>query len=221
MAESTTPASTPKARLWVRTTMPTVPAITAVSVRGVRCRVSGFTLRQLKVPTETMIITATSAPIGIWPTKVPSTITRIKRNTPEARVDRRARPPERWLIIDWPIMAQPAMPPRKPVRMLAMPWPCDSRFLSERVSVMSSRSWAVRSDSRRPTIARVNDTGSRICRVSRLKGTSGIERPGSDDGRAPMSPTVGRSRSKPIAAALKTTIATSGDGTVVVRRGRP
>ena len=35
-------------------------------------------------------------------------------------------------MTDWPIMAQPAMPPKKPVTMLAMPWPTHSRFLSLR-----------------------------------------------------------------------------------------
>ncbi len=57
------------------------------------------------------------------------------------------------LIMVWPIIAQPPMPPKKPVTMLAMPWPIDSRVLSERVSVMSSTSLAVISDSIRPTSA--------------------------------------------------------------------
>ena len=57
------------------------------------------------------------------------------------------------LIIVWPIMAQPPMPPKKPVTMLAMPWPMDSRVLLERVSVMSSTSLAVISDSISPTSA--------------------------------------------------------------------
>ena len=95
------------------------------------------------------------------------------RNTPAARVDSRVRPPDFTLIIDWPIMAQPAMPPRNPVATLAMPWPRDSRSLSERVSVMSSMSWAVSSDSSSPTKARVKAYGAMIERVSRPKGTSG------------------------------------------------
>ncbi len=57
------------------------------------------------------------------------------------------------LIMVWPIIAQPPMPPKRPVTMLAMPWPIDSRVLSERVSVMSSTSLAVISDSIRPTSA--------------------------------------------------------------------
>lgn len=70
------------------------------------------------------------------------------------KVDSRVRAPEtRTLIIVWPIMAQPPMPPKKPVTMLATPWPTDSRVLLERVSVMSSTSWAVMRDSMRPTRA--------------------------------------------------------------------
>ena len=84
------------------------------------------------------------------------------RNSPAESVDSRVRPPDFTLIIDWPIMAQPAMPPRKPVATLAMPWPRDSRSLSERVSVMSSTSWAVSSDSSRPTMASVKAYGSTI-----------------------------------------------------------
>jgi hypothetical protein len=49
------------------------------------------------------------------------------------------------------------MPPKKPVTTLAMPCPRDSRSLSESVSVMSSTSFAVISDSSRPTTARVNE----------------------------------------------------------------
>jgi hypothetical protein len=57
------------------------------------------------------------------------------------------------LIIVWPIIAQPPMPPKKPVTMLATPWPQDSRVLLEWVSVMSSTSFAVISDSISPTRA--------------------------------------------------------------------
>ena len=64
------------------------------------------------------------------------------------------RAPETFtLIIVWPIIAQPPMPPKNPVMMLAPPWPHASRVLSEWVSVMSSTSLAVSSDSRRPTSA--------------------------------------------------------------------
>ena len=73
---------------------------------------------------------------------------------PARNVEMRVRAPEAFtLIIVWPIMAQPPMPPKKPVTTLAAPWPHASRVLSERVSVMSSTSFAVSSDSSRPTRA--------------------------------------------------------------------
>ena len=101
-----------------------------------------------------MIITATRAAIGISATTSPSATTRISRNTPARNVDRRVRAPDAFtLIIVWPIMAQPPMPPKKPVTMLATPWPQDSRVLLEWVSVMSSTSLAVISDSISPTSA--------------------------------------------------------------------
>jgi len=59
------------------------------------------------------------------------------------------------LIIVWPIIAQPAMPPKKPVTTLAMPCPRASRSLSEVVSVTSSTSRAVIRDSSSPTAASV------------------------------------------------------------------
>jgi hypothetical protein len=48
------------------------------------------------------------------------------RKAPARKVDRRVRAPLFTLIMVWPIMAQPPMPPKKPVTMLAMPWPIDS-----------------------------------------------------------------------------------------------
>ncbi len=111
-------------------------------------------LCQSKVPTATMIITATSAAIGISATMSPKPTTRISRKTPARKVEIRVRAPEAFtLIIVWPIIAQPPMPPKKPVITLAAPWPQASRVLSEWVSVMSSTSLAVISDSIRPTSA--------------------------------------------------------------------
>ena len=109
--------------------------------------------RQEKVPIETMIITATSAAIGMIATSDPSTSSRNSRNTPETMVESRVSPPDFTLMTDWPIIAQPPMPPRKPVKKLAMPWPFISRCLSEPVSVRSSTICAVSIDSSRPTAA--------------------------------------------------------------------
>jgi hypothetical protein len=68
-------------------------------------------------------------------------------------VDKRVRPPDFTLMTDWPIIAQPAMPPKSPETMLATPWPRASRFLSLVVSVSSSTICAVINDSSNPTIA--------------------------------------------------------------------
>ncbi|MDR7102154.1 hypothetical protein J2X37_001314 [Croceicoccus sp. BE223] len=57
------------------------------------------------------------------------------------------------MITDWPIIAQPPMPPTSAAAMLALPWPAHSRRLSLSVSVMSSTICAVSSDSSRPTAA--------------------------------------------------------------------
>ena len=132
----------------------TVATMTMVSDFGIRRSVAGWMECQSKVPTETMIITATSAAIGMRATTSPNPTTRISRNTPARNVEMRVRAPEAFtLIIVWPIMAQPPMPPKKPVMTFEAPWPQDSRVLSEWVSVMSSTSLAVSSDSSSPTSA--------------------------------------------------------------------
>ena len=75
----------------------------------------------------------------------------------------RVRAPEALtLIIVWPIIAQPPMPPNKPDRMFAPPCPNASRVLREWVSVMSSTSFAVISDSRSPTTATARAYGAMI-----------------------------------------------------------
>ncbi|MEY9212164.1 hypothetical protein ABH917_001610 [Thermobifida halotolerans] len=104
-----------------------------------------------------MIITATRAAMGIWETQGPKAMHRTIRNTPARNVEKRVRAPAvLTLIMVWPIIAQPPMPPKQPVTMLAMPWPMASRVLLEWVSVMSSTSLAVISDSISPTSANAN-----------------------------------------------------------------
>jgi hypothetical protein len=53
--------------------------------------------------------------IGIWRTQGAPKTTSISSTTPAIIVDRRPRPPDFTLITDWPIIAQPAMLPMKPV----------------------------------------------------------------------------------------------------------
>ncbi len=136
--------------------------------------------------TATRIITATSAAIGISATSSPRATTSTSRKTPDRNVDSRVRAPEAFtLIIVWPIMAQPPMPPKKPVTTFATPWPHDSRVLSECVSVMSSTSLAVISDSINPTIATPKAYGAMTCRVSNVSGTAGSPKNGRLSGSAP------------------------------------
>jgi hypothetical protein len=106
-----------------------------------------------KVPIETMIMIATRAAIGISATESPSTTMKNSSMAPATKVESRPRPPDFTLMIDWPIMAQPAMPPMKPVAVLAMPWPTHSMLRFDEVSVRSSTMVWVISDSSRPTAA--------------------------------------------------------------------
>ena len=89
-------------------------------------------LCQSKVPTETMIMTATNAAMGINATTSPRPTTSISKNTPARNVEIRVRAPETLtLIMVWPIIAHPPMPPKRPVTMFATPWPHPSRVLFE------------------------------------------------------------------------------------------
>ncbi len=153
--ESRTPTSTPLARSCVATVTATVASITTLELLGCSRRLRMEA--QLKVPMDTMIITATSAAMGIRATQSPRNTTISNRNTPAASVERRPRPPDLMLMMDCPIIAQPAMPPMKPLVMLATPWPTHSRFLSLLVSVRSSTMVAVISDSSSPTTISVSE----------------------------------------------------------------
>ena len=44
-----------------------------------------------------------------------------RRVIPEIKVESRFRPPDLTLMTAWPIIAQPAWPPKKPVIILANP----------------------------------------------------------------------------------------------------
>ena len=118
------------------------------------------------------------------------------------------------MIIVWPIIAQPPMPPKKPVTMLATPWPHDSRVLSEAVSVMSSTSLAVISDSISPTSAIARAYGAMIFSVSNVYGTSGRPRVGQAVGQVALVADVGYGDRRDDGDDVRTTIATSGDGIV-------
>ncbi len=66
-------------------------------------------------------MTATSAAIGITFNQSLKNTTKISKNIPAHKVDKRVRPPDLTLIIDCPIIAHPAIPPIKPEAILAIP----------------------------------------------------------------------------------------------------
>ena len=146
----------------------------------------------------------------------------MSRKTPARNVEIRVRAPEALtLIMVWPIIAQPPMPPKTPVTMFATPCPQASRVLWERVSVMSSTSLAVIRDSSRPTKAMARANGKMTCRVSSVNGTLGMNSVGRESGSSPLSPTVGTATAAKTVISVRTTIATSGAGTALVSFGRP
>ncbi len=168
---------------------------------------------------HTIIITPTRAPIGICLTTSPSTRISNSRKIPETKVERRVLPPDFMLTIDWPIIAQPAMPPKKPVTIFASPCPFASRFLSLPVPVMSSIRVAVISDSSRPTTASDKEYGRIVSSISRVTGSCGIWNSGSAEVNSPISPTVFTSRPSTMLSTETMMIATSADGTALVKRG--
>src|SRR5699024_157063 len=112
------------------------------------------------------------------------------KNPPAIYVEHPPLPPDVTLITDSPIIAQPAMPPKKPVIVLAIPCPLASLFLLLSVSVISSTILDVSKDSKSPTIARAIENGKIIANVSNVNGTSGIKNDGNELVIEPKSPTV-------------------------------
>ena len=215
---TSTPTPTPMARLLVATTTATVASMTAVSLRGIRRRVRR--LCQSNVVIDTKIITATRAAIGMTATRSPRPTTRTSRKTPARNVESRVRAPERTLIIVWPIIAQPPMPPKNPVTMLAMPCP---HGLAGLVGV---RVGDVVDQLRRHQ--RLHEPDERHAQgvgrddAQRLRGAAaraGSARNGRLEGSAPSSPTFGTVNPADTVSTVSTMIDTSGAGTAFVSRG--
>src|SRR5690606_32046125 len=180
------PAPTPTARFSVSTVSATVTSITAVSLFGMRRSVEGRTECQSNAAYDTMSMTATSAAMGIDATKSPNTITSTRRKAPARNVEMRVRAPEiLTFIMVCPTTAQPPMPPNRLDRICATPWPAASRDFDDGVSVMSSTSFAVMSDSTSPTTATPAEYGAIVVKVSHVSGTAGSRNPGSVSGSAP------------------------------------
>ena len=114
-----TPTSTASARLCAKTVISTTVTITSMSALGIRLNI--LIDAHSNVPITTMNMTPTSAAIGIMPIHGPRKRMKASSSSAATMPERRLRPPEFTLIRDWPIMAQPPIPPNTPQVMLAMP----------------------------------------------------------------------------------------------------
>ena len=137
----------------------TVTAVTntikRASLVGIRRMI--VRLFQAKVPITTMNITPTRAASGICSIKSEAKRMKVNKNRAAAIPDSRVRPPDFTLITLWPIIAQPPMPPKKPVTVLATPWARHSREASPLVSVISATTFKVSKLSISPMAARIRE----------------------------------------------------------------
>ena len=148
--------------------MSTTVTMTSMSALGMRLNI--LIDAHSKVPITTMNMTPTSAAMGIMPIQGPRKRMNASSSSAATMPERRLRPPEFTLMRDWPIMAQPPIPPKNPQVMFAMPWPTHSLLPRPRVSVISSMSDKVISDSIRPTPASTTAKGRMIIRVAQFIG---------------------------------------------------
>ena len=145
-----TPTKTAMAKSSNTVTVETTTKIKA-SFRGILLMI--LKLLQANVPMTTMNITPTKAAIGICSMTCAPNNTKQSSAIAATIPDKRPRPPELTLMIDCPIIAQPPIPPKRPLRILAAPWAKHSRFPLPRVSVISSIKFKVINDSISPTAA--------------------------------------------------------------------
>ena len=113
-------------------------------------------LDHAKVPKTTINITPTRAAIGTC--SMSPEANKINANSASAATipDKRPLPPPLILIIDCPIIAQPPIPPNKPVIIFAPPCAIHSLLEFPRDSVSSSIKLSVINDSISPIAARIN-----------------------------------------------------------------
>ncbi|MNY37673.1 hypothetical protein D3C86_1722520 [compost metagenome] len=126
------------------------------------------------MPIATIIITPTNAAIGIFsikgaPTRMMMSIV-MEAIIPASL----AREPALIFTRVCATMAQPPMPPKKPLVTLAAPCAIASLLALPFVPVISSTIDKVSNDSIRPTPAITREKGKMIFRVSSENGTSGI-----------------------------------------------
>ena len=138
----------------VITVTPETSTITKASDNGTRFII--LKLAHSNVPSTTINITPTSAASGIISIKLEAKMINASNINAALIPDKRERPPELILIIDWPIIAQPPIAPKKPHVIFAAPWPIHSLLLWPRVSVISSIKLSVNNDSIRPIAASIS-----------------------------------------------------------------
>ncbi len=118
-------------------------------------------------------------------------------------------------------MAQPPIPPKNPLIVLAIPCAMDSRFALPLLAVISSTMFSVRSDSTNPTPAITKEYGKISCNVSQLRGTLGKCRWGNVPLTEAISTTFLVSIPKTETKPNITRIAIREAGTAFVIRGNP
>ncbi|MNV49312.1 hypothetical protein D3C71_1412620 [compost metagenome] len=132
----------------------------------------------------------------------------------------RPRPPEVKLMIDWPIIAQPAKQPNRPQTALPAPWAMLSRLPLPFLPPISSSTVMVSSDSISPTSAITTAYGNTTFSISRVKGAIGRLKCGNAPEMSAKSPTRSVCRLNPIARADTTISAASDAGMTRVNRGK-
>ena len=130
------------------------------------------------------------------------------------------RPPDFTLIMDCPIIAQPPIPPKKPVTVLAKPWATHSWLAPPRLPVISPTRFKVKRLSIKPIAAKMIEYGKMICSVSQVNGTTGIWNGGNPPSIEAMSPTRGTSKPKTITIAATIPIPARGAGITLVSFGK-
>lgn len=147
-----TPTSTATAR---SVTMVTAVTATITSASALGTLPSACTLPQAKVLAETTNITPTRAASGMRSISAEPNRIKLSRPSPATMPESRWVAPAPTLIMLWPIITQPPMPPKNPVTTLAAPCARHSRLGMPRVSVIASIRFKVSSDSIKPTVAMI------------------------------------------------------------------
>ncbi len=215
-AAITIPHNTATARS-VATVMAVTSTISKASWRGTLP--STRNEPQEKVCCATTNITPTSAASGMRSISGDRNNINSKIIIPATLPDTRVRPPELRLIMVWPIIAQPPMPPNRPDTTLAAPSATHSRSGKPRVSVISSVRLNVSRVSSKPTSAISTAYGSTMRRVSIVIGTTGICHAGRPPAICAISPSVRAGRCSNCATRPTPTMATSAGGSALVTRG--